>query len=548
MTATPPPLSDDDLPAEAPLAPAAEGEDRQRTSGAPAWFISASVHALFAMIFWAVVFASRAPETELPPLIINMKDPVKQPDAKTIERTIEPKIELNVREDEHPAPIPLVATTPEERDASEDPVEAPEAKGVVTAVATADAGGSGAFLISGAGASASGRQGLRNGGSKHRAIAKGGGTPGSEAGVDAALRWFKRHQSANGMWDVEHYQLNCNEMPKCEPGSANESGGSDANVAMTGYAVLCFLGAGYDHRTPNKFKVTIQKGLDYLRSVQKPDGLMGSRNYEHAVGTMALCEAYAMSNDPDLRVPAQNGLKMVLARQNKDAKAADAQYAGLGWDYVEPKPERNDSSVSGWNVMALKSGLAAGLNVGNGMEGARKWLERAWKAANKDAARITDPYTAISSFPYTWDATSDQVQIDPPGSQNHDMAPVGALCATYLGHHAGDPMLESLCNHIMQYQLPTSYPCNTYYLYYDTMAVFQAGGERWAKWNGTVRDMLVNAQRKGEGCYDGSWNWEGTKFHGNSHGRILSTAYCCLCLEVYYIWARQGDGGPAKIH
>jgi hypothetical protein len=524
-----------------------EEEDRQ-PSGAPAWFISVAVHALFALIFWAVVFAAREPETELPPMKVTTIDPPpKKEEKKELQRDIENKVDLNVAEADAVAPVNQLNVPVEEKTTSEEDTEAEMNKGREEAVASSEMGSTGAFMAIGAGGGSAGMFGSRNGGGKRRALAKGGGSRASESAVDAALRWFKRHQSPNGMWDVEKYPVNCTEAPKCEPGSAGDSGGSDANVAMTGYAVLCFLGAGYDHKTPNKYKTTVQKGLEYLRSVQKPDGLLGNRNYEHAVATMALAEAYAMTNDPDLKTPAQNGLKTVLARQSKDAKAADAQYSGLGWDYVEPKPERNDSSVSGWNVMALKSGLAGGLNVGNGMEGAKKWLERAWKAANKDWAKLSDPYTATSSFPYTWDATSDQVQIDAPGSENHDMAPVGALCAVFLGHHAGDIMLESLCNHIMKYQFPAAYPCNTYYMYYNTLAVFQAGGDRWTKWNNTVRDMLVNAQRKGEGCFDGSWNWEGTKFHGSAHGRILSTVYCCLCLEVYYRYKQVGAAPePAK--
>jgi len=542
------PENPDEVP-EDELLEEGEGEEEDRQpSGAPAWFISVAVHALFALIFWAVVFAAREPETELPPMKVTTIDPPpKKEEKKDIQRDIENKVDLNVAEADAVAPVNQLNVPVEEKTTSEEDTEAEQNKGREEAVASSEMGSTGAFMAIGAGGGSAGMFGSRNGGGKRRALAKGGGSRASESAVDAALRWLKRHQSPNGEWDVEKYPVNCTEAPKCEPGSSGDSGGSDANVAMTGYAVLCFLGAGYDHKTPNKYKTTVQKGLEYLRSVQKADGLMGTRNYEHAVATMALAEAYAMTNDPDLKTPAQNGLKTCLARQSKDAKAADAQYSGLGWDYADPKPERNDSSVSGWNVMALKSGLAGGLNVGNGMEGAKKWLERAWKAANKDWAKLSDPYSATSSFPYTWDATSDQVQIDPPGSDNHDMAPVGALCAVFLGHHAGDIMLESLCNHIMKYQFPAAYPCNTYYMYYNTLAVFQAGGDRWTKWNNTVRDMLVNAQRKGEGCFDGSWNWEGTKFHGNTHGRILSTCYCCLCLEVYYRYKQVGAAPePAK--
>jgi hypothetical protein len=391
----------------------------------------------------------------------------------------------------------------------------------------------------GAAGGAAGLGGLPGAGGRLRKPAHGGGSQGSENAVQRALRWFKRHQSANGMWEAERYQANCSASPKCEPGSVGSSGGSAVDVALTGYALLCFLGDGYDHLTPNQYRTTIRKGLEYLCSVQSADGLLGERNYEHAVATSALCEAYAMSGDQALKAPAQRAVNIILARQNKGA-AGDAGYGnGLGWDYREANAGRNDASVTGWNVMALKSALSAGLVVGNGLSGARRWLDSAWKASNPAWRTLTDPYNATSQFAYCWDAVSGTVELGAPGSDSHDLVPVGGMCAVFLGGHAGDIMLESLANHVIAYQLPTAYPCNTYALYYNTYTMFQVGGQRWATWNGRVRDLLVSAQRQGDGCFDGSWDWEGTRFHGHDVGRVLSTAYCCLCLEVYYRDSRQ---------
>ena len=506
-------------------------EERKEPSGAPGWFISVAVHSLFALIFYYAVSASKEEVVELPPMKVTQIEAPPKVEEKKEDRALEAAVEINVATTaEVAAPINPLDVPIEEKTTTEENTEADTAKGREEAVSSVETGQTGAFLAIGAGGGSAGMFGNRNGGGKRRALAKGGGTRASESAVDAALRWFKRHQSPNGMWDHEKYPTNCTENPKCEPG--HNGHGGNADVAVTGYAVLCFLGAGYDHKTPNKFKATVEKGLEYLRSVQGADGLLGDRNYEHPVATMCLAEAYAMTNDPDLKGPAQKGLQVILARQNKDAKAADPAYSGLGWDYVTPT-DRNDSSVTGWNIMALKSGLAGGLAVGNGMEGAKKWLKGAWEAANPDFKKLSDPYKDMSVFPYTWNASTNAADKD-------HLAPVGALCAVFLGHHAGDIMLETLCNSIMNKNFVTAYPTNTYFMYYNTLAIFQAGGERWTKWNGTVRDVLVNSQRKGDGCFDGSWDFTGTAFPGFEIGRTLSTAYCCLSLEVYYRYKQVG--------
>ncbi len=374
--------------------------------------------------------------------------------------------------------------------------------------------------------------GWRTAPGRKQAVADFGGSEASEAAVEAALRWFKKHQSPNGAWEAVGYPANCSEDPKCEPGTKLVG---DPDVAMTGYALLCFLGAGYDHHQANQYRASVKKGVEYLLSVQKADGMFGERNYEHAIATMALAEAVALSGDAALKVRAQRAVDLILAHQNGDFSAKGAK-GHLAWDYVAASP-RNDSSVSGWNVMALKSALAAGCVVKDGLEGAKRWLDLTWKATNPTWAKLV--VTDQSRFPYTFSSDSSGVVIaaapaaGAKSSDNQDLAGIGAACAAMLGHHAGDVMLETLVTYVIDHDLPKAYPCNGYKLYYDTLAVFQVGGERWQGWNGRVRDLLVKAQCTGRGCFDGSWD-RGTGFIGSDTGRVLSTALSCLTLEVYY--------------
>ena len=41
-----------------------------------------------------------------------------------------------------------------------------------------------------------------------------------------------------------------------------------------------------------------------------------------------------------------------------------------------------------------------------------------------------------------------------------------------------------------RFHQPTAWPCNNYYLYYNTLGMFQVGGERWEKWAKQVLTLL----------------------------------------------------------
>ncbi len=509
-----------------------EFDDDAPVSAAPAWIISLAVHALLLLVMSLIVFGSMMIEEEPPIRIAAVEPPSEDKKEDPVDRKIE-EVPITV-DDEKIVEDPVVTDldVPVEDISTEDPIEdTVEPKGREEAVASVEAGGPAAFMAIGTNSNAAGLKGSRTGGKKRRGLNDGGGNRASESAVNAALMWFKRHQSDNGQWDVDGYMDNCQDNPKCEPGTSHTKDQGDGDAACTAYALLCFLGSGYDHKTPGRFKDTVKKGIDWLKQNQKADGGFGnSRNYENGVCAMALCEAYAMTFDATLKEPAQRAIDKLLANQ---AKTEKYEY-GVGWNYAAATPTRNDSSVTGWCVMALKAAKMAGLDVGDGWEGSKAWFNGAWKAANpgKDPESLGSDDKSL--FPYTWNAETDEVKGSSAGR-----ASIGALCSVFLGNRPGDGILDSLTNSIMDSQVPTSYPTNTYYMYYNTLAIFQYDGEKWDNWNAQVRDLLVDAQHgRGSGCFDGSWDYEGTKFHGHEVGRLLSTAYCCLSLEVYYRFDR----------
>lgn len=534
---------------QAPVDGVGQGEEAELRRGrALGWGVSGATHACAVLALALMVTGSRPKEVELPPTRSDLPPPTAVDQARRplpSDLADRPEIEVSVEAPEALRPAAEDLAVPEEVASieSDNPVPAPP-KGEPLARVDAVNGDAFGFAPAIGVGSSGGPIGFRSDGAgKKRVGAKNGGT---RVGVDAvkrALRWLARHQSPDGRWDAVEYWKNCTDTARCEPGR-NQAG--DTTAALTGYALLCFLGDGYDHLTPSTFRPQVKRGIEWMLAHQSADGSYGPRNYEHAIATMAMAQALAMggSGDGRLRRSVERAVQVITERQNREGEAGTSQSKGLGWDYVKATG-RNDASVTGWNVMALKSALTANIDTTAQLKGARSWLAGAWRAANpggngaKGWKEIT-PYDQ-SRFPYTWNAASSKVEMsERPATAYagaHSMEPVAMMCAAFLGGLQGDPMVESLANTVVQHQLPTTWPCNTYYLYYNTLGMFQVGGPRWERWNQAVQPMLVKAQRT-DGCSEGSWDWEGTAFHGHDTGRVLSTVYCCLSLEVYWSYLR----------
>ena len=77
--------------------------------------------------------------------------------------------------------------------------------------------------------------------------------------------------------------------------------------------------------------------------------------YAHGQATIALCEAYALTRDPELLLPIQRALAFIAEAQHPETG---------GWKYRWHSA--GDTSVFGWQIMALETVRMAGLDVPSG--------------------------------------------------------------------------------------------------------------------------------------------------------------------------------------
>lgn len=350
-----------------------------------------------------------------------------------------------------------------------------------------------------------------------------GASVASEAAVERALAWLARHQDADGRWDAA-IGRDANDVPirgeddftvHCPPGDVcfGPCHYWEADTATTGLALLAYLGAGYTHQD-GKHAETVRKGLGFLLATQKADGdLRGPSRavgmYCHAMASLALCEAYALTRDSALREPVQRAVDFLVR-----ARSAN----NMSWRYL-PGAADGDTSILGWVILVLKSAKEVGIPIsGNVQEGATRWLRLVERG----------PGGGLASY-------------QPGKSVTPTMTAEAWVCRQFLGiggaGAASDEAAAFLLNHSPEYD-----EYNIYYWYYGTLAMFQRGGADWTRWNGPVRDELVKRQRT-EGHASGSWDPDPTQY-GRYGGRIYTTALATLSLEVYYRYLRLYEDPP----
>ncbi len=325
-----------------------------------------------------------------------------------------------------------------------------------------------------------------------------GGSDETEAAVDRGLAWLAEHQFEDGHWGLHDFHACCQKHRRCRG-----AGSCRSDTAGTGFGLMPFLGAGHTHQA-GKYQKVVAGGLRWLVNHQKKNGDLfsgGTHNshmYSHGIAAIALCEAYGMTKDPSLRGPAERALDFIVQAQHS---------ASGGWRY-QPN-QHADTSVVGWQVMALKSGQMAGLDVPEATwAGVRRWIDSVEGRGRK-----------IGQFGY-------QNRADGRPA----MTAEALLCKQYLGSSPSEKSLQQGAEFLVG-KLPRQGKETSYYWYYGTQVLFHLQGEHWERWNEATKRLLLETQIQ-QGPQAGTWepqdNWE------RQGGRIYATSLRLLMLEVYY--------------
>ena len=357
-------------------------------------------------------------------------------------------------------------------------------------------------------------------GDRVRRRGRGTGDPRGERAVEWGLEWLAKHQSPDGSWDSDGFQA------QCRTNVCDGKGHPLNDAGLTGLALLAFLGAGYTHNF-GRHRETVRNGLRYLANIQDPEGSFGSRTapnftYGHAICTLAMTEAYGLTQFALFKGPAQKGLDFISKCRNPYA----------AWRYGV-QPGDNDSSVTGWMVMALKSGESAGLQVNpDDYEGARDFIDSVTDEDGKVG------YTQRGNGPVRLEGKQEEF----PDRFSEALTAVGVASRVFLKEDPAKSEAIRKGADLLIAKLPAWEPpkLDFYYWYYGTLAMYQVGGKHFEQWNKAMQEAVIKTQAT-EGDEKGSWPAKDA--WGEEGGRIYSTALLTMCLEVYYRYGRVFGAG-----
>jgi hypothetical protein len=321
-----------------------------------------------------------------------------------------------------------------------------------------------------------------------------GGTKESEDAVARGLAYLARVQDEDGHWtriEGDSYRRRRRSL-------------GQHDMACTGLALLAFLGHDETPDKPGPYRDVATRAVDYLIAHQDDDGdLRGLRQfrgggadsanmYDQGIATYALAECAIMTHDPRVIDAAIKGAKFIVAAQNDLG----------GWRYSPG--EYGDSSVFGWQIMALHSAQQVGFDIPTEtVAGAKRYIHSCGEGRHHLLAGY-QPHTGATPA-MTAELLFSRMLLDMPLDED------GINEATRF--LARDP--------------PEMQRADLYYWYYASLSMLHMQNPLWKDWNILTRESLIRMQMD-DGGWDVNLKW------GERGGRVFTTALSTLTLEVYY--------------
>lgn len=240
---------------------------------------------------------------------------------------------------------------------------------------------------------------------------------------------------------------------------------------------------------------------------QTPEGYFGradnSRMYGHGITALMLCEMLGMGIDQEqdrlIRERAERAISLILQAQAVRKRAS--QYHG-GWRY-EPSSTDSDLSVTVWQLMALRAGKAAGIDVpAKAIDDAVAYLERSYKQTGQ----------GMGGFGY-----------EPGQHPRYATTAAGLLAMQVCGQYEHEQVIGAV--RFLRDRGPQQNEQWFYYgSYYYAVGMDQAGKEDGDHAAKRIWETLSRLQRS-----DGSWA-------GRSHETdpVYATSLSILALSVRY--------------